>query len=338
MMDGREPEISPEGLASPDARHRNLAEESAADLGRDAALDAARAAYDRMANRDDPLCRIAKDAEVHQPLSAIDPCRWLGDDIRGKRLLCLAAGGGRQSAIYATAGADVTVVDISPAMLERDRLSAAHRGHSVRLIEASMDRLTMFAEAEFDIVVHPVSTCYLPRVIPVFTEVARVIRPGGLYISQHKSPTSLQTSERPKHGGYVIERPYYTDGPIPPPDHRGVVARRIREEGAREHLHRWEQLIGGMCRCGFVIEDLVEPDHHDDDAEIGSFAHRANYVAPYVRIKARRRSGPTSSFIHGGPERTDGHAGGRDQGRLWLPPGTAGSTTRNEDSEPNTIR
>jgi hypothetical protein len=61
-----------------------------------------------------------------------------------------------------------------------------------------------------------------------------------------------------------------------------------REPGTLEFLHRWEELLGGMCRAGFVIEDLIEPLHADAQAEIGSFAHRSQYVAPYVRIKARR--------------------------------------------------
>ena len=78
--------------------------------------------------------------------------------------------------------------------------------------------------------------------------------------------------------------PYYRRGPLPPVD-----GSPHREAGTLEFLHRWEELLGGMCRAGFVIEDLLEPLHADDDgAAIGSFAHRSRYVAPYVRIKARR--------------------------------------------------
>ena len=42
-------------------------------------------------------------------------------------MLCLAAGGGKQSALYAAAGAEVTVVDLSPEMLALDRQVAAER-------------------------------------------------------------------------------------------------------------------------------------------------------------------------------------------------------------------
>ena len=68
-----------------------------------------------------------------------------------------------------------------------------------------------------------------------------------------------------------------------------------REAGTLEFLHRWEELLGGMCRAGFAIEDVIEPVHADEAAEIGSFGHRSRYVAPYVRIKARRRGHPTDA-------------------------------------------
>jgi hypothetical protein len=33
---------------------------------------------------------------------------------------------------------------------------------------------------------------------------------------------------------------------------------------------------------------VIEPPHARADAEPGSFGHRSRFVAPYVRIKARR--------------------------------------------------
>ncbi|MEM9826597.1 MAG: class I SAM-dependent methyltransferase [Planctomycetota bacterium] len=252
-----------------------------------------------MAAQNAPLCRVASDDEIANPLRTVDGAGWLGKSIRGKKLLCLAAGGGRQSALYAAAGADVTVLDISPAMLARDRDSARQRGHSIRVVEGSMDDLSMFAAASFEIVIHPVSTCYFPQVVPVYREVARVIGEGGLYISQHKTPQSLQTRPTPDPAGhYVMDHAYYRDDPIADRGDDSLPARRLRESGAIEYLHRWEELIGGLCRCGFVVEDLAEPDHHDEHAQAGTFAHRCHFIAPYVRIKARRRTGDMDG---GGP-------------------------------------
>lgn len=227
--------------------------------------------------------RAAADADFVNPLATIDQVGWLGGDIRGKRLLCLAAGGGKHGPLYAAASAQVTVVDISSAQLELDRQVAAERRLELTTVEASMDDLSMFAVGAFDIVIQPVSTCYLPQIGPVYREVARVLRSGGLYISQHKSPTSLQTDIKPGTQGYELIEPYYRTGPLP-----AVVGSPHREEGTLEYLHRWEELLGLMCRTGFVIEDLIEPLHAKVDATPGSFGHRSRYVAPYVRVKARR--------------------------------------------------
>jgi SAM-dependent methyltransferase len=240
-------------------------------------------AWDALARQGVPLARPVADGEMQEAFATLDPAGWLGN-LAGQRVLCLAAGGGRHSALYAAAGAHVTVVDISGEMLALDRAIAAERGFDVRLVQTSMDELSMFAAGEFDVVIHPVSTCYVHDVQPVFAAVARVIRPGGLYVSQHKSPTSLQATLRPGAAGYTLGEPYYRTEPLP----AATEPSHLREAGTLEFLHRWEQLIGGICRAGFVVEDLLEPMHAKLNATPGSFAHRAAFVAPYVRVKARR--------------------------------------------------
>ena len=249
-----------------------------------------RRAWDERVREGDCFTRPAKDQDFVDPLKTVDGLGWLGGDIRGKRLLCLAAGGGKHGPLYAAAGANVTVVDISPAMLELDRQVAAERRLALRTVEASMDDLSMLTAGEFDIVVHPVSTCYVPEIAPVYREVARVTRGGGLYISQHKSPTSLQADIQPSPRGYELTEPYYRAGPLPP-----VLGSPHREEGTLEYLHRWEEIFGHLCRSGFVIEDVVEPLHAKAAEGPGDFGHRSRFVAPYIRIKARRVGNTTAA-------------------------------------------
>ncbi|MBI3878544.1 MAG: class I SAM-dependent methyltransferase [Verrucomicrobia bacterium] len=214
----------------------------------------------------------------------MDPCGWIGPDVKGKRILCLAAGGGKHSVLFAAAGAIVTVVDLSPKQLEHDRRLAAGRGLKVRIVEASMDAMPMLDDASFDIVTHPVGTCYVPDIGAVYREVARVTVAGGLYISQHKQPVNLQAAHVASPRGYEITEPYFRTGPLPP-----VLADTLhRETGTQEFLHRWEQILGGLCKAGFVIEDVAEPRHAEASAEPGSFKHRSHFVPPYIKIKARR--------------------------------------------------
>ncbi|MFO1062339.1 MAG: class I SAM-dependent methyltransferase [Pirellulales bacterium] len=241
-------------------------------------------AWDRMAKAGHALTSPATADELKQPLKVLDASGWLSGGINGWKVLCLAAGGGRHGPLYAAAGADVTVVDLSGAMLERDREVAAHYGIRLQTMQSSMEDLSMLGDGMFDLVIHPVSTCYLPSVSKVFNEVARVTKPQGLYISQHKQPANLQASLETYTGHYVVEHPYYDRRSVPPAQKPSL----LREPGTREFVHSWNDLIGGICRAGFVIEDVSEPNHGKPDALPGSFGYRCYFISPYLRIKARR--------------------------------------------------
>ncbi len=241
------------------------------------------AAWNRIASQENRFSKVATDEECRNPLKVLDGRGWLPQSIQGQRVLCLASGGGWQSILYASAGADVTVVDLSSAMLHHDRYEATRRKLNIKTIEASMDSLPMLADASFDIIHQPVSSCYIEELAPLYNEVARLLRVGGIYISQHKTPTSLQIAERDNKDRYVIGLKYYQQKSLP------IMAdTSYREEGTVEYLHRWEQLVGGLCQAGFVIEDLCEPYRADETAAAGHFKHRGCFVAPYLRMKARR--------------------------------------------------
>jgi hypothetical protein len=153
-----------------------------------------------------------------------------------------------------------------------------------------MDDLSMLGDESFDIVHQPVSTCYVPSLKPVYSEVARVIRDHGIYISQHKQPVSLQISHRNERHQFVIGVEYYHEGPLPKQQDTSY-----REKGATEYLHRMEEIVGGLCVSGFVIEDLREPNRADYNVDVSHFGYRGRFVPPYVRMKARRIARTTSN-------------------------------------------
>jgi hypothetical protein len=130
-------------------------------------------------------------------------------------------------------------------------------------------------------VVQPVSSCYVSDLDRVHAEVARVLRPGGLYIVQHKQPGSLQGSAE---GTTPLGLFPYAEGAALS-DQREA----HREPGTTEFLHTLDALIGGLCRAGFVIEAFSEPSRADAFAPARSSGHRAWFLPPYLKIKARRR-------------------------------------------------
>jgi len=254
-------------------------------------LEQNRRAWDERVTRGDFHTKTARERDFDDPLAAVDDCGWLDGNVRDRRLLCLAAGGGKHSVLFAAAGAEVTVLDLSPNMLELDRRLAAQRGLRIRTVTGSMEDLSMFGEASFEAVIQPVSSCYVPDLAAVYRQIARVTCPGGLYVSQHKQPACLQAEVLPGAKGYQITEPYERSGPLPP-----VLEGCLhREAGTMEFLHRWEELIGALCRSGFVIEDLREPQHGDLRAAPGTFQHRSAYLPPFVTVKARRVNGGAGS-------------------------------------------
>ncbi|NCY03258.1 MAG: hypothetical protein EBX36_10210 [Planctomycetia bacterium] len=71
--------------------------------------------------------------------------------------------------------------------------------------------------------------------------------------------------------------------PLPP-----APPSRLRETGTREFIHSLTALLGGICAAGFAIEDVCEPEHARPAAAAGSFADRAGFLPPYLRVLARR--------------------------------------------------
>jgi SAM-dependent methyltransferase len=237
-------------------------------------------AWDRLASAAVALARPAADEAFGDPRGwlgggAPDGRRpWLPASLAGLEVLCLAAGGGKHGPLYAAAGARVTVLDLSPAMLELDRQVARERGIGLELVQGSIDHLDMFEPARFDLVVHPVSSCYVA---------------DGLYVSQHKSPVSLQATLEPNAAGrYELRHELARAEPLPPEP-----PGRLREAGTQEFIHSLTALLGGICRAGFVIDDVHEPEHAEPTAAAGSFGHRAAYLPPYIRILARRQGAAT---------------------------------------------
>lgn len=267
------------------------------DAARAAAIEHNARAWDRLVDAGAALARPALDDAFADPRGWLGRGGtgrpWLPERLDGLEVLCLAAGGGKHGPLYAAAGARVTVVDLSSAMLSLDRAVARERRIDMEILQGSMDDLGMLAAARFDLVVHPVSTCYLPDVDRVFREVARVVKPGGLYVSQHKSPASLQAGLAAGTGGrYELVHPVGRREPLPPEP-----PSRLREAGTREFIHSLTALLGGICAAGFVIADVCEPDHRQAGAAPGSFAHRADFLPPYLRILARRTAAGSGGGI-----------------------------------------
>jgi hypothetical protein len=73
-----------------------------------------RRAWDARVRKRQRFTLPAADEEIRDPLKVVDGVGWLGKDLRGRKLLCLAAGGGRHSALYAAAACCCSTARLRP--------------------------------------------------------------------------------------------------------------------------------------------------------------------------------------------------------------------------------
>jgi SAM-dependent methyltransferase len=221
----------------------------------------------------------------------LDPNQLLGD-VRSKDVLCLANGGGQQSAAFALMGATVTVLDLSDAQLAQDRAAAADYGLNIRTEQGDMRDLSRFAEGSFDLVCHWYSINFIPDPLRVFDEVARVLRPGGHYWLGFGNPLRFTLHDEIWHDGYRITRPY-RDGEATFEDDNWDVeqpdGRSMRVRGPREFLHTWTTMLGGLGTRGFVILHVDESGDRDVEHEIGSWKHFMSLTAPFITLWMKYR-------------------------------------------------
>ena len=129
--------------------------------------------------------------------------------VAGKDVLCLACGGGQQSAAFALLGANVTVFDISDEQLERDKKAAKHYSFEIKTEQGDMRDLSRFEKASFDIVYHGYSINFVPDAVEVFRQIARVLRGGGIYHFSFANPFIMGVEQKDWNGeGYVLKEPY----------------------------------------------------------------------------------------------------------------------------------
>ena len=129
--------------------------------------------WDAMVRAGAVFTRPWLDLTVESAREWVDSEGRLGE-MAGQRVLCLAGGGGQQSAAFGLLGAEVTIFDLSAAQLERGQQAAAHYHLTVKTEQGDMRDLSRFAPAAFDLVYHPYSLNFVPDARVVFREVARV--------------------------------------------------------------------------------------------------------------------------------------------------------------------
>lgn len=193
------------------------------------------------------------------------PSDWLGHLLKGRRLLGLASGGGQQMPILAAAGADVTSFDNSPVQLAKDRYVARRDDLNIRFEQGDMADLSRFNDSSFDLIFHPISNVFVPRIRKVWRECARVLAPGGRLLAGFMNPDYFLFD----HANLTADTPIEAKFPLPFSDLDYLdevgIERRVSGGESIEFSHSLDDQIGGQLASGFTIAGFYE-DRWDDEA------------------------------------------------------------------------
>ncbi len=126
---------------------------------------------------------------------------------QNERWLDVATGTGAVALRAARAGADVTGIDLAPALVETARRKAAQLGLEVRFGVGDAEALPVDG-ARFDVVCSAIGTQFAPDHAAVARELARVCRPGGRLGLACWTPDSVVARM------FAVMRPFAA--PLPP--------------------------------------------------------------------------------------------------------------------------
>lgn len=207
-------------------------------------------------------------------------------NVAGKNVLCLASGGGQDSAAFGLLGARVTVMDLSDIQLERDRQAAAHHNLQVETVQGDMRDLSRFPDNIFDLVWQPYSVNFIPYLEPVYQGVARILKPGGIYYMQFANPFVHSVDDEAWDGkAYPLNRPYIdgedTSHYFPYWDVSQEDGSTVKVDSPHEFRHNLSTVLNRMAQSGFVFLYLQEYMLNDKDPEPGSWPHFTQVAPPW---------------------------------------------------------
>lgn len=193
------------------------------------------------------------------------PHEWFGD-LKSKRLLGLASGGGQQMPVFSKLGAVCTVFDYSDRQLEAERTVSEREGYSIEIIKGDMTKILPFKDESFDIIFHPVSNCYVEDVYHIWNECYRVLKKGGRLLAGFDNGINfLFEDDNPLL--VVNKLPF---NPLKMPKER-FEAMAKNGEGI-QFSHSLEEQIGGQLKAGFTLKALYEDRDRVGGARIRDYS------------------------------------------------------------------
>lgn len=177
------------------------------------------------------------------------PHEWIGN-IKDKKILGLASGGGQQMPIFNALGAKCSVIDYSSKQIESEYKVAKREGYTIEAIEGDMSKKLPFNDETFDIVFHPFSNCYVEDVQHIFNEAYRVLKKGGTFLAGLNNEINYIVDQNEKEIVWKM--------PFNPLKDEKAKEFMVKENAGMQFSHNMTEQIGGQLKAGFTLVDIYE--------------------------------------------------------------------------------
>ncbi|NLG55970.1 MAG: class I SAM-dependent methyltransferase [Rhodococcus sp.] len=204
-------------------------------------------------------------------------------DVRGKDVLEVGCGSAPCARWLADQGARPVGLDLSRAMLDRGAQAMRDDTTPVPLIQANAEQLP-FADASFDLACSAFGAVpFVSDSAQVMREVARVLRPGGLWVFAVNHPIRWIFPDDPGPDGLIASLPYFDRTPYVETDADGIPT---YVEHHRTIGDRVREIVG----AGLQVHDIIEPEWPEWlDREWGQWSPLRGAVFPGTAIFSCRK-------------------------------------------------
>lgn len=178
-------------------------------------------------------------------------------DVRGKRVLLLGVGDGRNAIVFARQGAHVIALDSSDVTLAAARRLATDAEARVEWHESDPAALAFLRADSIDLAFAGGLLPAIEDVDRLFRQVHRVLRPGAAFVFSYEHPLDLVLGREQDGPGVLplgrreVRRSYFEHGPV-----------TIERDGVQTTV--WPRTIAdvfaALHRAGLRVDALLEPE------------------------------------------------------------------------------